>query len=137
MKAYGVYLMRKKDEDYEKLIDIVDMPDMDDADDELEITTLSDGQHRFIPGIKGSSTKEFLVNYERESYKKVKDIEGQELELAVWMGFSGEFGNEVPDGSDGKWRFKGYVSIGKNAQNVGDVPQATVRVVPSSVIEYE
>lgn len=137
MKAYGAYLMRKTEENYEKLVDIVDMPDVGADDDELEITTLSDGQHIFMPGIKGSSSMNFTINHDYETFKKIDALQGQELDLAVWLGFSGSFGAEVPDGSDGKWQFKGYVSIRKNGQSVGDVPQDTVRVTPSSAIKFE
>lgn len=138
MKAYGTYLMYKKsgESSYEKLVDIVDMPDIEDADDDLDITTLSDGQRRFMPGIKGNSSKDFTINYDYDMYKKLKGMEGTEQDLAIWMGFSGEFGSETPDGSDGKWSFKGYLTIRKTSQSVGGVPQATLKVTPSSVITF-
>lgn len=137
MKAYGCYLMIKKNEKYEKLVDIVDMPDLGGEDDELEITTLSDGAHRFMPGIKGNSSQDFTINHDYEKFKEIKEMECEEKDLAVWLGFSGEFGSEVPDGSEGKWSFKGYISIWKNSQSVGDVPQDTLRVTPSSVMTFE
>lgn len=137
MEAYGCYLMKKDGDTYTKLIDIVDMPDIGEDNDELEITTLSDYQHRFMPGIKGSGSMDFTVNYEYSTFKAITALERQELDLAIWMGFSGDSGNEVPDGSDGKWSFSGYVSIRKNGQGVGDAPQATVKVTPSSVIKFE
>lgn len=138
-KAYGVYLMEGTGTGtltYAKLVDIVDMPDIEDDPDELEITTLSDGQHRYMPGILGNSGKDFTINYDKTEYAALKAKEGQELHLAIWMGFSGDFGSEVPDGHDGKWSFDGYISVRKNSQSVGDVPQATVHVTPSSVVTF-
>ena len=138
MNAYGIYLMYKKSgqEDYEKLVDIVDMPDIEDEADELDITTLSDGQRRFMPGIKGNSSKDFTINYDYTKYKALKALEGTEQDLAIWLGFSGDFGSETPDGSDGKWSFKGYITVRKTSQSVGDAPKATLRVTPSSVVTF-
>lgn len=136
MTAYGVYLMKKTGESYAKLVDIVNMPDIGGDNDELEITTLSDGQHRYMPGIKGSSSMDFTINYDHDTFTTLSDLEGQELDLAIWMGFSGTLGSETPTGDEGKWAFKGYVAVRKNSQSVGDVPQATLRVTPSSVISF-
>lgn len=138
MKAYGMYLMHKAtgESDYTKLVDIVDLPDIEEEDDEIEITTLSDGQRRFMPGIKGNSSKDFTINYDYETFKSLREMEGSEKDLAIWCGFTGDLGNETPDGSDGKWTFKGYITVRKTSQSVGDAPQAVLRVTPSSVITF-
>lgn len=137
MKAYGWYLMQKVEQKDEKLVDIVTMPDLGSDPDQLDITTLSDGQRRYMPGIKESSSMDFTYNYDKETFKKLSELEGQELDLAIYAGFSGEFGSEVPDGHDGIWRFKGYISTRKTSQQVNGAPQANLRITPSSVITFE
>lgn len=139
MTAYGWYLMKKKESgsDYEKLTDIVSMPDIGSDPEQIDITTLSDGQRRYMPGIKESSSMDFTVNHSKETFEKISELEGKELDLAIYAGFSGDFGSEVPDGHEGIWKFKGYVSIRKTSQQVNGAPQANLRVTPSSVITFE
>ena len=52
ISTYKVFLMKKTENAYEKLVDIKDFPDLGGAPEMLETTTLSDKMQTYIPGIQ-------------------------------------------------------------------------------------
>ena len=136
ISTYKVFLMIKKSGEsaYEKLIDIKDFPDLGGAPEMLETTTLSDKMQTYIPGIQSSDAMEFNSNYTLTDYKKVKALEGQELDLAVWFGGTESNGVVTPDGSDGKFNFKGQLSAFVVGGGTNEVVGMTVSVAPSTPI---
>lgn len=131
--------MYKRTTDYEKLVDITSTPDLGGTPNMLETTTLSDDTQTFIPGIKQlGDGLEFTANYTKENYEKLKDLEGQEHEYAVWKGGTGNsITTANPTGEDGKWKFKGQLTVFPTGGGVDEVFGLTINIAPSTAIEYD
>ena len=97
ISTYKIFLMKKPSEGdtYEKLIDIKEFPDLGGAPEMLETTTLSDNMQTYIPGVQSLDALEFTANYTKVDFTKLKALEGQEIDFAVWFGGTGE-GNLSP-----------------------------------------
>ena len=135
ISTYKVFLMKSSgDSVFEKLIDIKDFPDLGGSPEMLETTTLSDKMQTYIPGIQSLDALEFNANYTKEEFTKLKALEGQELELAVWFGGDEANGTLTPTGNDGKFNFKGYVSVFVVGGGTNEVVGMTVAVAPSTPI---
>jgi len=135
ISTYKIFLMMKGDSAYEKLIDIKDFPDLGGAPEMLETTTLSDKMQTYIPGIQSLDALAFTANYTKEDFTKLKALEGQEKEFAVWFGGTETAdGTLTPDGSDGKFEFKGQLSAFPVGGGVNEVVDMTVTIAPSTPI---
>lgn len=134
ISTYKVFLMKKETDAYKKLVDIKDFPDLGGSPEMLETTTLSDKMQTYIPGIQSLDALEFNANYTKEEFTKLKALEGQELELAVWFGGDEANGTLTPTGNDGKFNFKGYVSVFVVGGGTNEVVGMTVAVAPSTPI---
>ena len=134
ISTYKVFLMKKDTDVYKKLVDIKDFPDLGGSPEMLETTTLSDKMQTYIPGIQSLDALEFNANYTKEEFAKLKALEGQELELAVWFGGDESNGTLTPTGNDGKFNFKGYVSVFVVGGGTNEVVGMTVAVAPSTPI---
>ena len=134
ISTYKVFLMKKDTDAYKKLVDIKDFPDLGGSPEMLETTTLSDKMQTYIPGIQSLDALEFNANYTKEEFTKLKALEGQELELAVWFGGNESNSTLTPTGDDGKFNFKGYVSVFVVGGGTNEVVGMTVAVAPSTPI---
>ena len=134
ISTYKVFLMKKDTDAYKKLVDIKDFPDLGGSPEMLETTTLSDKMQTYIPGIQSLDALEFNANYTKEEFAKLKALEGQELDLAVWFGGNEANGTLTPTGDDGKFNFKGYVSVFVVGGGTNEVVGMTVAVAPSTPI---
>lgn len=134
INTYGSYLMHSTDgTTYTKLIDIKDYPDMIEAPEQLDATTLSDPMRVYIPGIKDvSGAMEFTANYSAADFAAVQALEGTEGYFAVWFGENAG----TPDGSKGKFSFKGYPYASKSGGGVNEVSDMKVGIIPSTEIEF-
>lgn len=134
ISTYKIFLMKKGDSAYEKLVDIKEFPDLGGAPEMLETTTLSDNMQTYIPGIQSLDALEFTANYTKEDYTKLKALDGVENDYAVWFGGTGEGENLVPTGSDGKFQFKGQLSVFPVGGGVNEVVDMTITIAPSTPI---
>lgn len=134
INTYKVFLMQKKNTSYEKLVDIKDFPDLGGSPEMLETTTLSDKMQTYIPGIQSMDAMEFNANYTKTDYEKIKALEGQELDLAVWFGGTESGGALTPDGSEGKFSFKGSLSAHVTGGGVNEVVGMVITIAPSTPI---
>lgn len=134
ISTYKIFLMRKSSPAYEKLIDIKDFPNLGGAPEMLETTTLSDNMQTYIPGIQSLDALEFTANYTKEDFTKLKALEGQKIELAVWFGGTGEGASLTPTGSDGKFEFTGQLSVFPVGGGVNEVVDMTITIAPSTPI---
>lgn len=136
ISTYKIFLMKKADEGdtYEKLIDIKDFPDLGGAPEMLETTTLSDNMQTYIPGIQSLDALEFTANYVKADFTKLKALEGKETDFAVWFGGTGEGGTLTPTGTDGKFEFKGQLSVFPVGGGVNEVVDMTITIAPSTPI---
>lgn len=134
ISTYKAFLMQKETSTWSKVIDIKEFPDLGGAPEMLETTTLSDKMQTYIPGIQSLDSLEFTANYTLAEYKKLKALEGEEKDFAVWFGGT-EAGDVVtPTGTDGKFSFKGQLSVYVNGAGTNEVVEMTITVAPSSVI---
>lgn len=135
ISTYKIFLMMKSEgSTYQKLVDIKDFPDLGGAPEMLETTTLSDKMQTYIPGIQSIDALEFTANYTKTDFTTLKALEGQEKEYAVWFGASNSSGTLTPDGSDGKFEFKGQLSVFPVGGGVNEVVDMTITIAPSTPI---
>ena len=134
ISTYKIFLMMKKEASYEKLIDIKDFPDLGGSPEMLETTTLSDRMQTYIPGVQSLDALEFTANYTKEDFTKLKALEGVEHEFAVWFGGTEEANVLTPTGTDGKFQFKGQLSVYPVGGGVNEVVDMTITIAPSTSI---
>lgn len=134
ISTYQIFLMKKNASAYEKLIDIKSFPDLGGAPEMLETTTLSDGMQTYIPGIQSLDALEFEANYTKEDFTKLKALEGEVGEYAVWFGGTETGGVSTPTGEHGKFNFGGSLSVFPVGGGVNEVVGMTITIVPSTPI---
>ena len=134
ISTYKSFLMQKKTSTWEKLIDIKSFPDLGGSPELLETTTLSDGMTTNIMGIQTLDALEFEANYTKEDYTKLKALEGTTTDFAVWLGGTVANGTATPTGSDGKFEFKGQLTVYVNGGGVNEVVNMTVSIAASTPI---
>ena len=132
--SYKTFLMTKKDAAYEKLVDIKDFPDLGGAPEMLETTTLSDSMQTYIEGIQSQDALEYTINYDLATYQKLLAMKGTETEFSVWFGGDEANGVVTPTGAEGKFNFKGYLSVRVVGKGVNEVKEAIISIAPSTPI---
>lgn len=137
ISTYKSFLMQKDTAAWKKLIDIKEFPDLGGAPEMLETTTLSDNMQTHIPGIQSLDALEFKANYSLDDYKALKAMEGDEKEYAVWLGGTETGGVLTPTGSNGKFKFKGSLSVYTNGGGTNEVVDMTITIAPSTVITLD
>lgn len=133
ISTYKVFLMKKEASAYKKLVDIKDFPDLGGAPEMLETTTLSDGMQTYIPGIQSLEALEFTANYDKDDYTTLAALK-EEQEYAVWLGGTESGGVVTPTGSEGKFEFKGILSVFVVGGGVNEVVDMTITIAPSTPI---
>lgn len=138
INTYMSYLMTSEDgATWTKLIDIKEFPDLGSTPPTLDTTTLSDNMHTYINDIADTGGGlEFNLNYSKEDYAKLSEISGKEKNYAIWFGGKDEQGTVTPDGSHGKFTFKGILSVWKKGGGVGAVQEMGISIAPSTVIKF-
>lgn len=135
ISTYKVFLMTSEDgSQYEKLIDIKDFPDLGGAPETLETTTLSDAMQTYIPGIQSLDALEFTTNYTKADFDRLRALEGSEKYFAVWFGGTVAGSTVTPTGDDGKFEFKGQLSVFPTGGGVNEVVGMTITIAPSTPI---
>lgn len=137
ISTYKIFLMKKSTDTYAKLVDIKDFPDLGGAPEMLETTTLSDKMQTYIPGIQSNDALEFTSNYNKTDFTTLKALEGEETEFAVWFGGTEAGGVVTPTGTDGKFNFKGYLSVFPVGGGVNEVVDMTINIAPSTAITVD
>lgn len=137
ISTYKIFLMQKNEDAWEKLIDIKEFPDLGGTPEMLETTTLSDKMQTYIPGIQSLDALEFTSNYALEDYKKLKALEGQDKEYAVWFGGTEAGDTITPTGTDGKFKFNGQLSVFPVGGGVNGVVDMTIAIAPSTPISMD
>lgn len=135
-KTYLMYSEDASKETYKKAVDISDFPDLGSDPEALEVTTLSDIQQRFIPGIKSNGALAFNANYTHDDYAKLHAMEGKTYHWAVWFGGSEEGGVTTPTGDDGKFAFDGKLTVRPSGAGTNEVRKMAISIMPSSAIVF-
>jgi hypothetical protein len=84
-----------------------------------------------------TSEFQFGANYTPDNYSKVKALENNIYEYAVWFGATGSEGSETPDGHMGKFEWTGDISAGISGGGVNEAVGMTVNCTPSTVVVYK
>lgn len=71
-----------------------------------------------------------------DDFQTLKGLEGQEKDYAVWFGGSGSAGSLTPDGSNGKFSFKGQLSVFPVGGGVNEVVDMSITIAPSTPITF-
>lgn len=137
ISTYKVFLMHKASATWEKLIDIKEFPDLGGSPEMLETTTLSDKMQTYIPGIESLDSLEFSSNYTLADYKTLKALEGKDEQYAVWFGGTESGDTVTPTGTDGKFKFKGQLSVFPVGGGVNEVVGMTITIAPSTPISMD
>ena len=139
ISTYKVFLMHKTSSEstYTKLIDIKEFPDLGGEPEMLETTTLSDKMQTYIAGIQSMDGLSFTANYTLADYKALKAKEGTEADYAVWFGGTESGGSVTPTGSDGKFSFKGQLSVYPTGGGVNEVVGMNITIAPTTVITLD
>ena len=87
-----------------------------------------------LPGVQSLDALEFTANYTKVDFTKLKALEGQEIDFAVWFGGTDEGNTLTPTGSDGKFEFKGQLSVFPVGGGVNEVVDMTITIAPSTPI---
>lgn len=133
--TYKTFLMKKgTGTAYEKLVDIKDFPDLGGSPEMLETTTLSDSMQTYVEGIQSQDALEFTINYDLDTYETLLALKGTETEFAVWFGGTESAGVVTPTGDEGKFNFKGYLSVRVVGKGVNEVKEAIISIAPSTPI---
>lgn len=112
---------------YEKLIDVTNTPALQTAPPKLEATTLSDTQRVYIPDISDVEDMVFGANYDKESYLKLKALEGKQISYELRYGDNGELG---------RWQWTGDIFTTITANEVGAVRGMEMTLYPSTEIKF-
>ena len=137
ISTYKVFLMKKNLPDtWAKLVDIKKFPDLGGEPEMLETTTLSDNMQTYIAGIQSLDGLTFTANYDMEDFQTLKALEGEENDYAVWFGGTGDAGSLTPDGSNGKFSFKGQLSVFPVGGGVNEVVDMSITIAPSTPITF-
>lgn len=137
ISTYKTFLMMKKEQTWEKVIDIKEFPDLGGAPELIETTTLSDKMQTNINGVQSLDALEFTANYTLDDYKKLQALEDIEHEYAVWFGGTETGGVLTPTGDDGKYKFKGQLAVYINGAGTNEVVEMTISIASSTVISID
>ena len=134
ISTYRTYLMYKADgsSDYTKLCDIKSFPDMGGEPERIDVTSLSDGQRKYIPGVQDISSSTFTANYVAADLQKINALSGKQTQFALWFGATGDVGQEVPSGSDGQYEWTGDIMAYVNGGDVNSAVEMTIVTFPST-----
>ena len=136
--TYMTFLMHEDNSLWEKLIDITEFPDLGTDPEMLETTTLSDRMQTFILGIQGNEAMTFNTNYDKAGYVALKALKNNEHGYGVWFGGTENAdGTVTPTGTEGKFSFKGQLSVRVIGGGVNEVRGMSITIAPSTVITEE
>ena len=134
ISTYKTFLMKGTGGSWAKLIDIKEFPDLGGVPEMLDTTTMSDGARTYILGIQETEAMTFTANYTLADYSTIKALENIETDFAVWLGATVENEIATPTGVDGKFEFKGYITVTKTGGGVNEVQNMTITIAPTTVI---
>lgn len=139
ISTYKTFLMKgTKSGDsvtYAKLVDIKSFSDLGGSPEMLEITTLSDGMQKYIPGIKASEALEFEANYDKADYISLEALKGVDTPYAIWFGGTESGVGVTPTGEDGKFEFSGQLSVRVVGGSTNEPVGMSITIAPSSEIK--
>lgn len=130
ISSYNAKLMQKIDSAWEQVCSIKGIPQIGGEPEQIETTTLDDKVTTYIDGIQSQESMSMTDNYDRAVYEKIKTLEGEELDLSIWLGNDGL-------GNQGKFTGRGKLSVYVNEADVNAVVEMTIVLTPTAAFELE
>lgn len=136
--TYKTFLMYKasSSSSFTKLCDIKDYGDLGGTPEMIQATTLSDKMHTYALGIQDSQGLDFTANYDATTFQTIDAMRDTEMDFAVWFGGTEASGVVTPTGSEGKFDFKGKLSVYVAGGGVNEVREMTISIAPSTPITF-
>ena len=130
ISTYQTYLMYRTNTSasYAKVIDITNFPDLIGTPERIDITSLSDGQRVYIPGISDREDMTFNANYTADNFKAVRDLENNQYYYALYFGSTG---------AEGIFEWTGDVRAGVTGGGVNEAVGMTVTCTPSTEVIFK
>ena len=128
-KNIKLYYSESENGTYTELLDLQEVPDLGGAADKVDVTTLADGNYRYINGIKDFGDLAFTFLYSAERYEEVNDLVDKDTFWKVTF----------PDGANGAegtaFTFAGQASISTVGAGVNAALQFTLTINLTSDID--
>ena len=137
LSTIGTALMVKNGGIYEQVVPITSYPDLGGDPELIDITTLQHKVRINVPGVQDLGSFSFGANYTPEYYQRLLDLAGTEKEYAIWFGGTGEGESYVPTGTDGKFAFKGMLTVYPSGNGVNEARQLSFSIAVSSEITFD
>lgn len=137
--TYKTYLMKGSGSplSYSEVCPIKSYPDLGGAPDLIDMTTLSNKSKVGVPGIQNNDALTFEANYNPTVYSELLGYaDGTARDWAVYFGASISGSTVTPDGSDGKFTFKGIFDVFVAGGGVNEGRSMTITITPTSDIEF-
>lgn len=105
--------------------------------DLIDMTTLSNKSKVGVPGIQNNDALTFEANYNPTVYSELLGYaDGTARDWAVYFGASISGSTVTPDGSDGKFTFKGIFDVFVAGGGVNEGRSMTITITPTSDIDF-
>ena len=137
MSTIGTALMVKEGGLWNQVVPITSYPDLGGDPELIDITTLQDKVRRNVNGVEDLGSFAFGALYTPENYQRLKDLEGEEREYALWFGGTGEGDSYVPTGSDGIFSFSGELKAHVAGNGVNEARNLSFSIAVDSEISFD
>ena len=137
MSTIGTALMVKEGGLWNQVVPITTYPDLGGDPELIDITTLQDKVRRNVNGVEDLGSFAFGALYTPENYQRLKDLEGEEKEYALWFGGTGEGDSYVPTGSDGIFSFSGELKAHVAGNGVNEARNISFSIAVDSEISFD
>ena len=137
MSTIGTALMVKEGGLWNQVVPITSYPDLGGDPELIDITTLQDKVRRNVNGVEDLGSFPFGALYTPENYQRLKDLEGEEREYALWFGGTGEGDSYVPTGSDGIFSFSGELKAHVAGNGVNEARNLSFSIAVDSEISFD
>lgn len=139
MNTYMTFLMQSTNgTSYTSICPIKDYPDFLNDVNTIDVTSLQNAMHVYIKGLLDTGgDMAFTANYTPTDYQTVKALDdGAAKHLGIWFGGTVAGSTVTPSGTDGKWQFDGYVTVGVVGKGVDDAREMTIHVTPTTDMTF-
>lgn len=121
---------------YAKVCDIIDYSDIEGVPNEIDATTLSHSRQVSVPGTKQGSTITCTAPYDKTTFSTLRGYEGTEKDFAIWNGATVSGSTVTPDGSEGKWSFKAYLTVSKAGGSVDALDAMNITLNVTTEVDF-
>lgn len=108
---------------YSKLCDIKAYPDLTDPPERVDVTTLSDENRHYVPGVRDLPDYDFTANFDLTDYTTITGLAGTTYDFRLKFGENGEYG---------KFDFSGTVTATVNGGDVNAAREMTINIYPTT-----